>query len=69
MKRSSINAKDIPAVYGIHSSTVRQIIKRRLLPFMRPCRGTVLFQCKVIEAWIQAGQVESVGQMARRVSR
>ena len=69
MKPTMINAKDVPAVYGIKAGTVLNLHKRRLIPFSRPIRGTILFRVDVIEEWIKAGRVETVAQMARRAIR
>ena len=58
MKPRYINANDVPAEYGIPERTVKHIIRRRMLPFSRPMRLTVLFERSVIENFIRGGRVE-----------
>lgn len=64
-----INAKDLPAEYGIQKRTVETIVYRHLLPFYRPLRGTVLFERSVIENFIRAGRVESFAAEVHRRTR
>lgn len=61
-----INAKDIPEEYGIAKGTVTSIVRRRLLPYSRPMKGTVLFERSVIENFIRAGRVESFAAEVQR---
>ena len=64
-----VNVEDIPKQYGIKAGTVKNIIHRRKLPFLRPQRGTILFDRKVLESWIEAGRVDSMDEMAWEVTR
>ena len=43
--------------YGISQAVVRSMIKKHRLPFHRPVRGTVLFDRKELEAWIERSRV------------
>ena len=66
MKPRYINARDLPAEYGIAEKTVIHIVHRRLLPYYRPLNGTVLFERTVIENFIRAGRVESFAAEVHR---
>ena len=61
-----VNAKDLPAEYGIAEKTVEHIVRTRMLPYSRPLRGTVLFERTVIENFIRAGRVESFAAEVQR---
>jgi hypothetical protein len=66
-KSRFVNKEDLANEFRLKPGQIRNLIENRILPYRRPPRSrAVLWERSVVEAWLEAGKVESIADEVRR---